>query len=358
MKKFLSFLLVIAVVMSFGTIAMTSVSAEENDDLVSVAAADDAVSVGAGTDVADTGSSGKVYFTKPDKWSGTIVYCHIWEVKGGDSFFNWQMKKEKCEEEGGKFAYNLATLDDASSNISGGMKSNVDYNIMFSDNNGNETCGLMFNTHCIGDTVKVVDTTGPSFENAVDSTKKSWEISWTTNATKYGIPLQITSVGTIQGTFISPDNTPDDILKTWDKDYKSYPNDQSYSPQSSARDHATRAKEIKAEFAKMVSEGKVLLIGGGVYTESSSSSGGSKPGSSSKPSGSSSYVTSDGKEVTVDKNGNYVDKEGNIVDASEVTEVDSTATVSTGESTTYVFVTFGVMLAAAGVYFLTRKKKA
>lgn len=392
MKKLVSLLLMVAVVMSFTTIAITSVSAEENEDLVAAAAnenveeaaaSDDAVSVGAGTDVSDSGTSGKVYFVKPDKWVGTIVYCHIFEATGDQtSFYGWQTKKEKCTEEGGKFVYDLSILDNSAAQISGGLKSGSDYNIMFSDNSGNESCAIMFNTHCIGDTAKIVSDER-TFENAVDSTKKSWELSWTNNADKYGVPLQITSVGTIQGKFISSDNTIDKIIATWDKDYPSYPNAQSFSPQSSARDHKTRLAELKTEMHKMAADGKVYLVGGGVYSESSSSNGGSSNGGSSNggssnngssdgsnggsvsgsdgsssgsSDGGSSLTTKDGKKVTKDANGNYVDENGNVVDASDV--VETTGSVSTGESTTYIFVTLGVMLLAAGVYFVTRKRKA
>lgn len=72
MKKLLSVLLVMAVVMSFATVM--SVSADEREDLVSAgasqdvetAAADGNVSVGAGTDTEATGTSGSVYLEKPD----------------------------------------------------------------------------------------------------------------------------------------------------------------------------------------------------------------------------------------------------------------------------------------------------
>ena len=57
-----------------------------------------------------------------------------------------------------------------------------------------------------------------------------------------------------------------------------------------------------------------------------------------------------------DENGNFVDENGNVVDASDV--VETTGSVSTGESTTWVYIGLGLMLAAAGVYFVTRKKKA
>ncbi len=374
MKKLVSLLLMVAIVMSFATITVTSVSAEENEDLVAAAASDDAVSVGAGTDVSDSGTSGKVYFVKPDNWVGTMVYCHIYEATGEKTpFFDWQSKKEKCTEEGGKFVYDLSILDDSAAQVSGGLETGSDYNIMFCDNTGNESYPIMFNTNCIGDTVKIVNDDKP-FEN-----EKSWEGSWTNNADKYGIPLQITPVGTIKGKFIPAGTTVDDIIAAWDKEYPTYPNELSFSPQSSARDHKTRLAELKTELHKMAAEGKIYIAGGGVYSETSSSNDGSSNGGSSNngssdgsnnggsvssPDGSSSgssdggssLTTKDGKNATKDVNGNYVDENGNVADANDV--VETTGSVSTGERTTYIFVTLGVMLLAAGVYFVTRKRKA
>lgn len=371
MKKFLSFLLVIAVVMSFATIAMT-VSADENElvaagatEEVAEVAADDAVSVGAGTDTDASGAAGKIYFEKPSAWAGKTFSTHIWEVESGTSFFGFGTKKERLTEENGKYYYDLSILSDPMAQLEGGFKAGVDYSIMFYDETQNETCGLMFNTNCIGDTAYLT-ANEKTFENTEDSRKHSYPIAWKDNAKKYGIPLQITSVGTIQGEFVSPDRTPDEIIKAWDKGYPTYPSKDSYSPQSSARDHKTRLAEIKEEFKKLVAEGKVLLIGGGVYTASPSSNGGSsdggssdgssKDGSSDSSKAGSSYVTPDGKKVTKNADGQYVDEDGNVVDASDVVEVEGS--VSTGESTTYVYVGLGLMLAAAGVYFVTRKRKA
>lgn len=377
MKKIFSLLLTVVLVMSIATIATCSVSAAENSDVTvgaadtaeSAGASDNGTQVGAGSDVSESGTSGKVYFEKPAKWAGTIVYCHIFEATGDmQAFFGWQTKKEKCTEENGKWVYDLSTLE-ASTYLSGGLKSGTDYDIMFSDNSGNEACPLMFNTNVVGDTYKVTDTDSPSYENSEDSTKKQWKGAWTENAKKYGIPLTITSVGTVQGEFIAKDNTISKIISHWDESYPAYPSSQSYSSQSSARDHKTRLAELKTELSKMAANGEIYYIGGGTYSETSSSSSSSNGSSSSSSSSSSSnsssssssttassYKTADGKTVTKKADGTFVDEDGNVVEASDV--VETTGTVSTGESSTYVFVTLGVMLAAAGVYFLTRKRKA
>lgn len=379
MKKLLSVLLVMAVVMSFATVM--SVSADEREDLASAgasqdvetAAADGNVSVGAGTDTEATGASGEFYLEKPNWGESKYFSIHIWEAKqNGKQFFSYGTQKERFEEKDGKLVYDLSRLND-STYIKGGLKAGVTYNLMVYNNLGVESCGLMFSTECAGDTIRVTSNER-TFENTEDSTKHSYPIAWTNNAKKYGIPLQITSVGTVQGEFVTKGSSPDDIVKAWDKNYKQYPNKASFSPQSSARDHKTRLAEIKAQFKELVSKGQVLVLGGGVYTEntdlnkvkpgSSSSSGSSSDsssGSSSKSSSSSSsrkiYKDKNGNTVTRNADGSYTDANGNKVDASDVTATEATDTVTTGESATPIYIGLGVMLAAAGVYFLTRKKK-
>ena len=66
---------------------------------------------------------------------------------------------------------------------------------------------------------------------------------------------------------MAPNRTPAKIINDWDKAYPSYPNKDSYGPQSSARDHATRLAEIKREINKMISAGQIYYVGGGVYKE-------------------------------------------------------------------------------------------
>lgn len=362
-----------AVVMSFATVM--SVSADEREDLASAgasqdvetAAADGNVSVGAGTDTEATGTSGLIYLEKPN-WAGATFSIHIWEAKqNGATFFAYGGRKEHFEEKDGKLVYDLSKLNE-STTIKGGLKAGVTYNLMVYTDVGVESCGLMFNTDCVGDTIRVTSNER-SFENTEDSAKHSYPIAWTKNAKKYGIPLQITSVGTVQGEFVTKGSSPDDIIKAWDKNYKQYPNKASFSPQSSARDHKTRLAEIKAEFKELVSKGKVLVFGGGVYTENTDlnkatpgSSSGSSSDSSSKSSSNSSskkiYKDKNGNTVTRNADGSYTDENGNKVDASDVTATtETTDTVTTGESATPIYIGLGVMLAAAGVYFLTRKKK-
>ena len=208
--------------------------------------------------------SGKIYFEKPD-WEGDIYFAHIYENSVSMPFYSWMMKAEKLEEDAdGKLYYDLNKLY-YSKNLSDGLKPDTQYSIMFCDNINNETCPIMFNTDCIGDTISVVGNE-KIIENSIDSKTLYYPATWTNNSKKYGIPLQITSVGKIQGEFIPKGTSPYDIINKWDKNYPDYPNKDSYSDQSSARNHKNRLAEIKATFKKMIDEGKILVAGGGVYS--------------------------------------------------------------------------------------------
>ena len=208
--------------------------------------------------------SGKIYFEKPD-WEGSIYFAHIYENSVGMPFYSWMMKAEKLEEDAdGKLYYDLNKLY-YSKTLSDGLKPDTQYSIMFCDNLNNGTCPIMFNTDCIGDTISVVGNE-KIIENNIDSKTLYYPATWTNNSKKYGIPLQITSVGKIQGEFIPKGTSPYDIINKWDKNYPDYPNKDSYSDQSSARNHKNRLAEIKATFKKMIDEGKILVAGGGVYS--------------------------------------------------------------------------------------------
>lgn len=211
---------------------------------------------------------GKVFFVPSPEWEGTLFYCHIFEADGEQgSFFGWQSKKEKLVEEDGKLYYDLSILDNELAQIQGGLKEGKMYNIMFSDNLGNETNSIMFNTKCIGDTAKVVTPT-EWVENPVDSTKRSYGLEWIDNKDKYGVPLRITSVGTVQGRFIPVSSTIDDVINAWDREYPDYPNESAYSVQSNARTHKERLTELKTELKKMADNGEILYIGGEAYNDS------------------------------------------------------------------------------------------
>ncbi len=142
-----------------------------------------------------------IYFdaNSTDLGSYKRIFAHIWKY-GGDSFFEWQVKKERCTDQGeGIWAYDLdkqgITLEEG-----------VMYCIIFSTDEGAETYQIFFDQSCYGDTVYCVD---EKTENPVDSNKKSFTAYYrNADKTKYGPVLAISSIGNVIGTACAPDTTP------------------------------------------------------------------------------------------------------------------------------------------------------
>lgn len=167
--------------------------------VVGVSAAED--------EIAETGTSGKVYFQVPSDWSNvSTIFCHVWRI-GGDPFFSWQAKKEKCKDEGnGLWSYDLSTLD-SSTTVTGGIQNDGQfppYAIIFSANTGMQTYDLELNLACAGDTVVA----GETLRSPVDSEKTCLVARWKNNGGTYHPIIQIDSLGEL----FDPDNTGKDPI--------------------------------------------------------------------------------------------------------------------------------------------------
>lgn len=206
LKKIISIALAVVMIMSM---AVLVASAADTDN--ASAGAEVSNSAGADTSNAGTGAGNEIYFDASQWKNYKAVYCHIWE-RGGDSFFSWQSKKEMCKQVGpNKFSYDLSNLDQ-STDVTGGMKSGKDYCVIFSNNLGVQTYDLTMGRECIGDTAKV---TGKMIENPVDSDKKAGEAVWSTNTSKYGPHLAISSIGNIIGTKLCPNESGAAVIGDW-----------------------------------------------------------------------------------------------------------------------------------------------
>lgn len=121
----------------------------------------------------------KVPTTGKNAWgNGQIVYCHIWEA-GGSEFYNWQAKSEKCEQyKDDVWYYDLDKLK-ASTKLDGGLKKGRTYAVIFSDNIGNQTYDLYFDSSCIGD---IVVCSGETQSNPVSPGKYCAIAEWKDNS--------------------------------------------------------------------------------------------------------------------------------------------------------------------------------
>jgi hypothetical protein len=163
------------------------------------------------TDSSEPNSGNLVYFDATGWKNVTMIYCHIWK-RGGNAFIGWQLKKEACKKvSGNTWSYDLANLE-ASTTMSGGLKSGEDYCIIFSAQTGKQTYDATFSKACIGDTLKL---TGKQIENPVDYEKKSDEAVWTKNSGSYGPHLAFTSIGNIVGSKLCPNEKGIEVIGDW-----------------------------------------------------------------------------------------------------------------------------------------------
>lgn len=123
-----------------------------------------------------------IYFKVPtngkNAWGKSqAIYCHIWETGGGE-FYIWQAKSEKCEKyKDDVWYYDLDKLK-ASTELEGGLKKGRTYAVIFSDNIGNQTYDLYFNSDCVGD---LVVCTGKTQSNPVSPGKFCSVAEWKDN---------------------------------------------------------------------------------------------------------------------------------------------------------------------------------
>ncbi len=302
--------LVLAATMMISTAAFATSAAEVPAEESAVVAADESSAVGAANKVNfDANSTGWKNFKK--------VFCYIWEY-GGSEFFAWGSRKTQCSDNGdGTYSFDL---DKAGISLD----SSKVYAVIFSNDNGMQTYDLIMGPECIGDTAYC---DGTMYENAVDSTKTAQAAFWKgQDKTKYGPIKQVTSIGNIVGTCIPATKTPYIMFVDFLKN--NLLNAAAVTGLSDQELVDKTAKELglgQADVEKAIKESGVE-----VKWEASKSSleGGSKA-DTNKPAGNTSNNSSN----------------------------NSTGSVQSGVESTIVFVCGGLMLAAAGMVFLARKKR-
>ncbi|MCH5304418.1 MAG: LPXTG cell wall anchor domain-containing protein [Ruminococcus sp.] len=348
-KRIISIALVAVMIFAMAVVAASA--AEVNDANVG---ADSNVSAGADTSSATSGAGNRIYFD-PTGWKNyTTIFCHIWE-RGGDSFFPWQSKShERCQKEGSLYYYDLSELD-KSTTISGGLQNGKDYCVIFSANTGVQCYDTTFGKACIGDTAKM---TGKKIENPVDSTKEAFESVWTKNSGSYGPHLAITSIGNIVGSKLCPNEKGAEVIGDWLPTYyksvnvnatdalaKAFPKFGIKSSddiqviyayilsKKTGEDEDAMLKVLENSFKKAYPSKKAAKIDKNKAKEVSEKI--------KKNGGSTSAVTSGSGTTTGGSTGS----------------TNSSGSGSDGQEDTIFFVLAGVMLAAAGVMFVSRRRR-
>lgn len=155
-----------------------------------------------GASAADTENQ-VIYFEEPKNlgsasWNSTKMYCHIWAY-GGDSFAQWQSKKEACvkTDTEGLWMYDITAKGFE-------IENGVTYAVIFSDQSGAQTYDTLFDITCLGDTLYCKGEES-IIEAPTDSSKTALAAYWkNADATQYGPVRQLTSIGNVVGECFAP----------------------------------------------------------------------------------------------------------------------------------------------------------
>lgn len=348
-KKIAGLFLAAAVMCS--SAAITASAAEAEDD-AAVAAADQSgeVSADGSSEVSANASSeveaGNVvkFDVKKSGWNNVkTVFCHIWKADGSGDWPAWQSKKEKCKYDSstGIATYDLSMTGNTISKSDGRV-----YCVIFSANTGMQSYNAIMSGKCIGDTLYC---TGNQLENPEDSEKKANEAKWENNS-DCGPEKKITSTGNIIGSAFPEGESDATLLATY---LVAYYND-----------------EAKTSFTqKLLDELKVspTQVMGAVTDRLNATNNPDKdtiaPAVEKILAGCTDPTT--GKKVDKTQLDNAkktgakaaAGSSSNGGSSSSGSGSSSTGAVKSGVETTIVFVMAGLMVSAAGVMFLARKKK-
>ena len=398
-KKVISLVIALMIVMGMAAIAVSAAQVEISENAADTPAevgAEGGAEVGAdgGADTgadggADTAASGqKIYFdASTTGWNNyTIIMVYCYEPESGDIQIDWAAKKKGGMTNEGN---DIWSYDFSAKGIT--LDTSKQYAIIFNADTGSQTCDLLMDATCFGDTAYC--NKDVLIENTADSNKKSVEVRWTNNKT-LGPMKAITSLGHIVGetvpAYTSPYKMFVKFLASMGKD--GLQNALNYSNGKSAQeiiDETASAlglkkgdvKQALAEAAKPADdrtdshdwskdwdESKSSLPDGtdesahtqgdGKKDDSSSGSGDSGSGSGSGDSGSGDSGSGSG-DGSGSGSGSGAGASGGASGGSSGGSGGPSGSGSgsaTGQDTTVLFIMLGVMVAAAGVIFFVRKK--
>lgn len=343
-KKIAGLFLAAAVMCS--SAAITASAAEAEDD-AAVAAADQSgeVSADGSSEVSADASSeveaGNVikFDVKKSGWNNVkTVFCHIWKADGSGDWPAWQSKKEKCKYDSstGIATYDLSMTGNTISKSDGRV-----YCVIFSANTGMQSYNAIMSGKCIGDTLYC---TGNQLENPEDSEKKANEAKWENNS-DCGPEKKITSTGNVIGSAFPEGESDVTLLATY---LVAYYNDDAktsltqklldelkVSPVDVMGAVTDRLNATNNEDKNKIAPAVEKILSG--CTDPTKKTG-AKAAAGSSSNGSSSSSSNGGS-------------------SSSGSGSSSTGAVKSGVETTIVFVMAGLMVSAAGVMFLARKKK-
>ena len=361
-KKVMSLALASTLVLSAGAFAASAAEAEDavaaNDE--SAVAADDSSAVAAG-DESQVGAGTKIYFdVKSAGWKNfSKIYCHVWRADGTGTWPSWQTRKEVCNKESDDlYSYDITKTGNAEEIQNAGSK-NL-YCVIFSADTGSQIYNTIMNGNCIGDTVYV---TGNKIENPKDSQKADTEAAWK-NHPECGPQKVITSTSKIVGTALADGTTDVTLLADYLLDYVS---DDGTADTSKTDKTQDLINQLKVSPLAVMSNVKFKLEGfvkAGTMTQDVADK---KQATIGDILGKCTDPTKGGEKVNPDEIKNAEAKNdaadtsgssnGSSSNGSSNGSSSGSNSVQSGQETTIFFVFAGVMVAAAGVFFLVRRRE-
>lgn len=369
-KKVMSLALASTLVLSAGAFAASAAEAEDavaaNDE--SAVAADDSSAVAAG-DESQVGAGTKIYFdVKSAGWKNfEKIYCHIWRADGTGKWPSWQTKKELCKKESDDlYSYDITKTGNAEEIQNAGSK-NL-YCVIFSADTGSQIYNTIMNGNCIGDTVYV---TGNKIENPKDSNKTDTEAAWK-NHPECGPQKVITSTSKIVGSALADGTTDVTLLADYLIDYVSDEGVADTSKTDKTQDLINELKIsplavmsnvkfkledfVKAEtMTQDVADKKQATIGDILGKCTDPTKGGEKvnPDEIKNAEAKNDAAESNGSSSNGGSSNSGSSSNGSSSNGSS----SGSNSVQSGQETTIFFVFAGVMVAAAGVFFLVRRRE-
>lgn len=367
-KKVMSLALASTLVLSAGAFAASAAEAEDavaaNDE--SAVAADDSSAVAAG-DESQVGAGTKIYFdVKSAGWKNfSKIYCHIWRADGTGKWTSWQTKKELCKKENDDLYYYDITKTGNAEEIQNAGGKNL-YCVIFSADTGVQIYNTIMNGNCIGDTCYV---TGNQLENPEDSNKKATEAAWK-NHPECGPQKVISSTSKIVGTALAEGTTDVTLMADYLIKFVSDDGVADTSKTDKTQDLINELKisplavmsnvnykledDVKAEkITQDVADKKKATIEGILGNCTDPTKGGEKVNPDEIK---NAEAKNDAAESSGSSNGGS-SSNGSSSNGSSNGSSSGSNSVQSGQETTIFFVFAGVMVAAAGVFFLVRRRE-
>ena len=363
--------LVLAAALMASTAVFTTSAAETDEDSVAVAA-DQASEVGAESST-EVGSNKVIYFdVKSAGWNAKSVWCHIWRADGTGDWPAWSTKAEKCtyDKETGIATYDIQTAIDR--NFKMDIDDTKSFCVIFACDAG-QTYNAIMSGKCFGDTLYCESS--EQVENPMDSEKKCYIAVWKKNK-DCGPQKIITSTGEIVGNALAEGTTDvtliADYLISYYEDQAKLDNLQNLinklkvSPSAVMEAVANKeAGAVKSGSKKQDEVDKELKAitpaiskctdptKGGKKVDQKDIDDAKKQGTQSGKNGQSAATISNtgGSTSSGSSNGSSSSS------GSSSTSSSGSNSVSSGQETTIFFVFGGLMVVAAGLMFLARKKR-